>query len=342
MKATLLLTAIIVFAAHLQAQTSRDELKDYSKYDFVAGENAIFEEDLRSDKTGVVPSDWIMEGGSAIVDGPDTNRYVSVLQYYTVMSPRYAPKTILPDTFTIEYDTWLDAGYDGNPGIQIHLMQSEQDATITPNTMYINCQYPGGEQNADTPSEIRGEKFFDRWNHIAIYYAKPALTLYVDQFKMFTIPDCNLDPDRIMVTGNASQEMKILMKNFRIAKNIPAHDFENGISKGVFITHAIRFDVNKSVIKPESMAVLTEIAKYLQQNPAVHIEIGGHTDSDGDDAFNMKLSQQRADAVKKQLISMGVTEAQLTAKGYGESKPLNAGNTAEAKAGNRRVEFTKL
>jgi OmpA-OmpF porin, OOP family len=108
------------------------------------------------------------------------------------------------------------------------------------------------------------------------------------------------------------------------------------------VTHGINFDVNKAVIKPESMGTLNAIVQILKDNPEVKFEVGGHTDSDGDDASNQKLSEQRANAVRTQLITMGIDAGRLSAKGYGETKPIADNKTFEGKANNRRVEFVKM
>ena len=72
------------------------------------------------------------------------------------------------------------------------------------------------------------------------------------------------------------------------------------------------------------------------------MEVGGFTDSDGDDTANLKLSQARADAVKSQLVSLGIEANRLIARGYGEAKPIGDNATFEGKANNRRVEFVKM
>jgi len=90
------------------------------------------------------------------------------------------------------------------------------------------------------------------------------------------------------------------------------------------------------------MGVLNEVAKFLQSNPSIKMEIDGHTDNSGTAPHNLTLSQQRADAVKMQLVSMGIDESRFTTKGLGDTKPIAANTTPEGKANNRRVEFVKI
>lgn len=90
------------------------------------------------------------------------------------------------------------------------------------------------------------------------------------------------------------------------------------------------------------MGVINSIFQLMNDHPEVKFSVEGHTDSDGDDAFNQKLSEQRAETVVSTLIQMGIDSSRLTTKGWGESKPLSDNSTPEGKANNRRVEFVKL
>ncbi len=107
------------------------------------------------------------------------------------------------------------------------------------------------------------------------------------------------------------------------------------------INDVIYFDTSKTSIKPVSFSLLDEVAKVMLANPQIKkIEVGGHTDGDGDDKANLKLSQGRAQAVVDYLVKRGKVEAgRLVAVGYGEQKPIDTNQTAEGKAKNRRVEF---
>ncbi len=104
----------------------------------------------------------------------------------------------------------------------------------------------------------------------------------------------------------------------------------------------IYFDFNKTTLKPESFVELNKVVDFLQQNPTVEIEIAGHTDSKGTDEYNNTLSQGRSQAVVDYIVQQGIEPARLTARGYGESKPIDTNDTPEGQANNRRVEFTVL
>jgi OOP family OmpA-OmpF porin len=108
----------------------------------------------------------------------------------------------------------------------------------------------------------------------------------------------------------------------------------------IVIREKIQFDVDKATIKPESNGLLDEITGVLKDNPQLRkVSIEGHTDSDGADTYNTKLSQGRADAVMAYLISHGIERDRLSAKGFGESKPIAGNDDEAAKEKNRRVEF---
>ncbi len=99
------------------------------------------------------------------------------------------------------------------------------------------------------------------------------------------------------------------------------------------------FDFNKSTLTPAGRAKVADAARTLKDNPTVHVEVGGHTDSIGSDAYNQKLSERRADTVAKELEADGISASRLTVRGYGKRKPVADNKTAEGRARNRRVEL---
>ena len=96
----------------------------------------------------------------------------------------------------------------------------------------------------------------------------------------------------------------------------------------------IFFETAKADLKPESMGEIRHIALFLKDNPDLKIEISGHADRTGSDSFNLTLSQQRADAVKSELVKLGIPSFKIIAKGYGSTRQVSDNNDL-----NRRVEF---
>jgi OOP family OmpA-OmpF porin len=102
----------------------------------------------------------------------------------------------------------------------------------------------------------------------------------------------------------------------------------------------VQFAVGSDNILPKSDQLVDEMARALTEHPEIkHVEIQGHTDSTGDDFFNLKLGQERAESVKRALHKRGVAPARLSAKGYGEQSPIAPNDTPAGRAKNRRVEF---
>jgi outer membrane protein OmpA-like peptidoglycan-associated protein len=135
-----------------------------------------------------------------------------------------------------------------------------------------------------------------------------------------------------------------MLKNIRIAQGGSFNDTKRILSepKSRIVTHGILFDVDKATIKPQSMGTINQIFQFLKDDPSLKFEIDGHTDNTGESQHNLQLSQQRADAVKDQMVSMGIESSRLTTKGFGDSKPIADNSSPEGKANNRRVEFVKF
>ena len=107
--------------------------------------------------------------------------------------------------------------------------------------------------------------------------------------------------------------------------------------------YIIQFDSGKFDIPPRNMVFLRRAATYMVKLPPnVVVEVGGHTDSDGTDAANQTLSENRAKAVKAALVQFGIKPEALTEKGYGETKPKDDNTTEDGKFRNRRIEYTAV
>jgi OOP family OmpA-OmpF porin len=103
------------------------------------------------------------------------------------------------------------------------------------------------------------------------------------------------------------------------------------------ILEGVTFEFNSAELTATSRPVLDDVAASLQKHPLLKVELQGHTDSTGPADYNLKLSERRANSVRNYLISHGVPESQLAAKGYGLTQPIDTNKTKEGRAHNRRV-----
>jgi outer membrane protein OmpA-like peptidoglycan-associated protein len=128
----------------------------------------------------------------------------------------------------------------------------------------------------------------------------------------------------------------------RIEEEIPGAEVTR-VGEGINVTFTedagVYFDTNKSNVKGTSATTLDKLAGIFKEYPNSNILVEGHTDSAGSDAYNMSLSEQRAQSVTKYLIGKGIDSSRFTTKWYGENQPKGDNATTEGKAANRRVEL---
>lgn len=110
-------------------------------------------------------------------------------------------------------------------------------------------------------------------------------------------------------------------------------------STGIVIHQRIYFEYNRAVIRDRSFPILNTVAQVMRDFPDITIEIQGHTDDRGSDRYNLRLSGERAEAVRQYLIQRGIPATRLTARGYGEERPIQPNRSRAGRAANRRVEF---
>lgn len=193
-------------------------------------------------------------------------------------------------------------------------------------------RYPGTEKYNWGQNPVGG------WKHISIAFTKGKFKAYMDDTRLINIPHLEEDPWGITVEA---EEGNMFIKNIRIAKGGVKY-YDRVLNDGKIIVNGIKFDINKATLKPESMGPINKIYKLMEKNPDINFSVEGHTDSDGDEATNQTLSEQRAKSVMERLIKLGISADRLSYKGFGESKPLDNNSTPEGKANNRRVEFVKM
>lgn len=131
-------------------------------------------------------------------------------------------------------------------------------------------------------------------------------------------------------------ELQLDETTIHYQKNIELQPIEAGRS---VVLRNVFFDTDKYELKPASKTELNKLTKLLNDNPAIRIEVSGHTDNQGTTADNVVLSKNRAKAVYDYLVRAGIAPERLAYKGYGESQPVSTNDTEEGRALNRRTEF---
>jgi OmpA-OmpF porin, OOP family len=141
--------------------------------------------------------------------------------------------------------------------------------------------------------------------------------------------------------GNGEGYDLVIVEREQMKQDLVANELLEKIEKEGFVALYINFDTGKATIKPDSNAILDDVAAALATAPALRLEVAGHTDNVGGAEANQKLSDDRARAVVAAFVSRGIAAARLNAKGYGQSSPVADNRSEEGRAKNRRVELVK-
>ncbi|MGA9292901.1 MAG: OmpA family protein [Ignavibacteriaceae bacterium] len=327
-----------------------EELKLYAKYDFVPGDKIIFEDNLTGEESGEFPSRWDLLSGSAENATLGNDKVIHFINNNSIILPLMGKKDFLPDVFTIEFDAYFEKqAVNRWDHYQIRLFEgtggsfSVEGKTIYPIQIAWNEAKMGefgGRIAAFTKEQGNWQ---GKWKHIAISFNKRSLKLYLDEERILNIPNLGYKPSTFSI-GSDIDDQSIKMSAI---KNIKVNEggiklYDRILADGKFVTRGILFEVNKADITPQSMGTINDIVKMMKEHQDLKFSIEGHTDSDGDKAFNQKLSEERALAVKNLLVESGIESSRLETKGWGDSKPVDSNSTPEGKANNRRVEFIKI
>jgi OmpA-OmpF porin, OOP family len=335
-----------------------DELKAFSKFDFVPGEKVLFYDDFSTDEIGDFPANWNTNGSGEVVT---LSKYPGKW-FKLIPGSTYYPeiKGPLPENYTLEFD-YINVFKEYLSCFTISLYQTEPDQQmdgIVPGKGGVQVWWDGNGNNAqqwkdgnwgDVSMSLSSNYFLQRNStkiRISIAVQKQRFKLYIDENKIFDIPrlmPLGILVDRIRFTlwSCETEGYNPLISNYRIAvgKPVPTNKL---ITEGKLVTNGIYFDSGSDIIKPESYGTIKEIANILKENPTIKVKIVGHTDSDGNPASNLTLSQKRAESVKNFLVKeFTIDGTKLTTEGKGQTEPLSPNNSPENKANNRRVEFIK-
>jgi OmpA-OmpF porin, OOP family len=317
----------------------------YQNYDFVPGDTILFEDDFTEDQDGEFPSHWDLEKGQAVVNKMSGEPAFCLTEgNYCQVYPLMKTKSYLTNPFTVEFDYYPRSGASG-PIVFLQYKDSDgsdDHAEVNfANNGSVSTGYLPHDFSADYPNE-EDNTYFNKWHHCAMIYKDNQLKCYVDQYRVLVVPNVGIVPISLGFGGIGDMTNPIVITGIRVAAGGNMNMIGKKFTASKIVTHGITFDIDKADIKPESMGTLNMIVGVMKGNPDLKFEIDGHTDNTGDATHNMTLSQQRADAVKTQLVSMGIDASRLSTKGFGDTRPIDTNDTPEGRANNRRVEFIKM
>nr|WP_299388100.1 OmpA family protein [Allomuricauda sp.] len=332
----------------------------YSKFDYVPGDKQMFFDDFGNDFIGDFPSRWNTNAGGEIVTlGDSPQKWLELKSGFNIYYIPDVPQ--LPEEYTVEFDlaaVGLDRQTSSQAKVAITLSDDDKFKPGA-NNAYAEipfCQYAAigvtVQNNINGKREIRSTVKADLRNtvlenpHVSIAVNKQRFRLWVNEVKYIDVPrlvapGAVIHTVKFLANGFKDGKEKVFISNLKVAEG--GVDLRRKlIAEGKISTNGILFDSGSANIQPQSMGIIRQISQVLMQERGMNLKIVGHTDSDGSDESNMKLSKARATAVKDALVSVyGIDAGRLASEGKGESEPVGDNNTPDGKAQNRRVEFIR-
>ncbi len=343
---------------NIKAASPTTNLKVYSKFDFVPGGNILHYDNFEKDNIGESPLGWITSTSAEVVtiDGLEGNwvKLASTSSHHISRNKKQS----WGNNFTVEFDLLMVKNtYDPRIDFELintggNLVTDEGILRTGKNALYLSTIFGAGGTNSRVSlysNTSIGKPISDRMTeslpysntvpvHVSMCVQGKRFRFWWNETKVFDLAAVNDDylPNQLGFSFGSVGGSDIYVSNIRIAKDVP--DTRARFEEGKLISNLL-FYTGTAKLKPESMGALLDVSKILKDAP-VPVKIIGHTDSDGEDAANIKLSEERAETIKDILVTQYKIEAsKLTTEGRGETQPLANNNSAEGKAQNRRVEF---
>lgn len=310
----------------------------WRNYDFVPGSQVLYVLDLAAEPVGRIPARQIeyVSGNMEVVER-DGERMLEISSTGVFRVP--LPQE-LPDDFTLEFD--FQAAFP-NMGMTVLSMTHNSTNLRSYPHHYLDLYRSSGIafqanqiSNLDPIPRVSEELVSFKLQVDGDEGAPDYAILYAGSERAAQVPNANFGrADYIEFRINANSDRRAYIRGITVAVHgDPLYDAL--IANGEYTTRGILFDVDSDRLRPESTPTLEEIVSVLTRNGELAIEIEGHTDSDGDEAYNQSLSQRRAEAVVAYLTEQGIAPSRLSASGKGESEPIADNATPAGRQENRR------
>lgn len=334
--------------------------------DFVSGNKVIATEDFTQDAIGDFPVNWSTNSSGEVVTFSDSDAKWLKLNDNGNYTPNHIKK--LPENCTFEFDLYSTEDFSFySTALKIGFVESKKKNDYTNWKEFqsgkegiiisLHPQLAGTEKVGGTGFWTISNNAIVSENNVELnsynnnqttakvqfWRQKNRLRMYVNGEKIWDLPnafqEANYNSIVFFIHGYNDKKDKYYISNLRLAE-AGSDTRHKLIETGTFTTNEILFDTNKATIKSASVSVLSDLGNALKENPKVKVAITGHTDSDGKDTDNQKLSEQRAESVKNYLVTnFNIDKSRMTTSGKGENNPITDNKNEDSKKQNRRVEF---
>ncbi|SFA69863.1 Outer membrane protein OmpA [Flavobacterium swingsii] len=329
---------------------------------FVSGKKILFEEKFSKDIMGDFPVNWFTNSSGEIAN-------ISSSKWLQLSDKgSFYPMSILklPENFTFEFDVTTTDNFNFY-STPLNVVFTEKttkadnvwNTTLKRKEAVIFNVHPANSLSGTGRSEIFviSEKkeimknkvdipVFNKNKNtvrVQIWRQKNRFRMFIDGKKFWDLPtafqEANYNQIIFFIGTYKNTTDKFFISNIKLAE-AGSDTRHKLIETGTFTTNEILFDTNKFSIKPSSKTILDDLGKVLSENQNIKISIAGHTDSDGNDNENLKLSEKRAQSISSYFIAnFGIQKSRMTTLGKGELEPIADNKLEEGKKQNRRVEF---
>jgi hypothetical protein len=307
-----------------------------TKFDYIPGDSVLLFDDFSQDELGEFPARWRLSQGTFETAESSGERWVRCTSADGRIRMKLPAMASLPEFWTFEFDLFMS-----EPSGSISV-----SALSTDDRVVWGATFPQGPDMAFRTGDIFSSTPCEGGpagrHHLMFMARGTGLKAYIDRQRLVSVPEISAAwgmPTEIEIRMFSS--VKPMITNVRFAEGCrPAKDM---LAEGKLVTYGIHFDTGSDVVLPDSAPVLRQIASYLEANPAVKLQITGHTDNSGTATSNLDLSKRRAASVAGALSTqLAIANERFTTDGKGDTQPVASNAKPEGRAMNRRVEFAKL
>ena len=311
---------------------------DWSRYDYMPGQQLLFYDNFTADREGEAPEAWsIAEGGEVKAENFQNKLWLQARKESTA-SPK---DLVLPAQFTLEMDFYVFAeGYSGRYRVDLVAKNPEEWASLTLEPLAVFFSMSNG-LTSEKAVELR-----TGIHHLDLQVDGAGFKCYVDKHPVITIPKSGsfaaVKIELFMPgPGDETGDDHCRVTDFFVAQG-PASLQNQLNASGKIVAYGIYFDAGKATLRPESTPTLKQFAELMQADASLSFSIECHDNERPEQSDNVKLSQGRAEALKDFLVeTYRIPSNRLDTRGWGETRPLGEPGTVDGRKMNQRVEFIR-